>query len=211
MAMNQAGNQMRFMEDHERQAIVKKMLATKAPNESLWVFGYGSLMWNPAIHFTSRSTGQIFGYHRRFCLWSTLGRGSPENPGLMLALDRGGSCHGVVYEVAPTAAATELDILFRRELMTSAYRPLWTRVHLHQGQVRPAITFVIDPDHDRYTHQLEEHTTVKLIAESEGSLGRCSDYLYDTLTALDEEGLSDKRLAKLARLVRNHQTSKGIG
>ena len=158
MAMNQAGNQMRFMEDHERQAIVKKMLATKAPNESLWVFGYGSLMWNPAIHFTRRSTGQIFGYHRRFCLWSTLGRGSPENPGLMLALDRGGSCHGVVYEVAPTAAATELDILFRRELMTSAYRPLWTRVHLHEGQVRPAITFVIDPDHDRYTHQLEDHS-----------------------------------------------------
>lgn len=211
MAMAQAGNQMRFMEDHERQAIVDRMLATKAPNESLWVFGYGSLMWNPAIHFTARSTGQIFGHHRRFCLWSTLGRGSPENPGLMLALDRGGSCYGVVYEVAPTAAATELDILFRRELMTSAYRPLWTRVHLHEGQVRRAITFVIDPDHDRYTHHLEEHTTVKLIAESKGSLGRCSDYLYDTLSALDDAGLSDKRLSKLAHLVHIHQKRNGIG
>ena len=210
MAMAQAGNQMRFMEDHERQVILDKMLGTKAPNESLWIFGYGSLMWNPAIHFTARTTGQIFGHHRRFCLWSTLGRGSPENPGLMLALDRGGSCHGVVYEIAPTAAPTELDILFRRELMTSAYRPLWTRVHLRDGQVRRAITFVIDPDHDRYTHHLEEHTTVKLIAESEGSLGRCSDYLYDTLNALEDEGLSDKRLSKLAQRVRNHQKSNGI-
>ena len=117
----------------------------------------------------------------------------------------------MVYEIAPTAAPTELDILFRRELMTSAYRPLWTRVHLREGQVRRAITFVIDPDHDRYAHRLEEHTTVKLIAESEGTLGRCSDYLYDTLTALDGERLSDKRLSKLAQLVRNHQKSNGIG
>ncbi len=74
-----------------------------------------------------------------------------------------------------------------------------------------AITFVIDPDHDRYTHHLEEHTTVKLIAESKGTLGRCSDYLYDTLTALDDEGLSDKRLSKLADLVRCHQKQNGIG
>ncbi len=120
LSLVQAGDPTRFMEDLERQVIVDKMLKKKEPHEALWIFGYGSLMWNPAIHFTARTTGQIFGHHRRFCLWSTLGRGSPENPGLMLALDRGGSCRGVVYEVAPTAAPTELDILFRRELMTSA-------------------------------------------------------------------------------------------
>ena len=166
------------------------------------VFNWVATMWRGSMTF---ETPMLFAIG--FVILFTIGGFS----GLMLALDRGGSCYGVIYEVAPTAAATELDILFRRELMTSAYRPLWTRVHLHEGQVRRAITFVIDPNHDRYTHHLEEHTTVKLIAESKGSLGRCSDYLYDTLTALDDEGLSDKRLSKLAHLVHIHQKRNGIG
>ena len=209
-AMAQASDGTKFLSDEERRVILERMLSCKISNAPLWVFGYGSLMWNPAIHYVNRQPGKIYGYHRRFCLWSTLGRGSPAKPGLMLALDRGGCCNGIAYKIGATAAVTELDILFRRELLTFAYRPTWTRLHINSKEVVNAITFVIDPHHDRYAGDLSEARTVQLISESAGSLGRCSDYLFDTLGSLEAERISDRRMARLGQLVKRYQTTHRI-
>ena len=119
------GPNVRFMTADERNAQVRDFIAGAPHPRRIWVFGFGSLIWNPAFHFVERRTARIHGYHRQFCLWARSGRGSPERPGLMLSLESGGSCTGVAYRLDEHAAATELDVLWRREMSTMAYRPVW--------------------------------------------------------------------------------------
>ena len=107
------GPEAKFMTDEERSQQVRRMLSDAPRRDCIWVFGYGSLMWNPAFHFAERRTARIYGFHRQFCLWSRSGRGSPERPGLMLALERGGSCHGVAFRIAPEHVESELDVVWR--------------------------------------------------------------------------------------------------
>ena len=107
------GGGIHVLSDAELEASRRATLA-RAPSDDIWVFGYGSLIWNPAFHFVERRLGTIHGWHRRFCLWTTLGRGSPDCPGLMLGLDRGGSCRGIVLRIAPEDVEVELDVLWRR-------------------------------------------------------------------------------------------------
>ena len=120
------GPNVRFMSDAERAAQIGAILARAPRRRRIWVFAFGSLIWNPAFHLVERRTARIHGFHRQFCLWARAGRGSPERPGLMLSLEPGGSCAGVAYRLAASAAATELDVLWRREMATMAYRPVWT-------------------------------------------------------------------------------------
>lgn len=118
------GPKVRFMTDAERATQVAAILARAPRPGRIWVFAFGSLIWNPAFHFVERRTARIHGFHRQFCLWARAGRGSPERPGLMLSLEPGGSCAGVAYRLARHAAATELDVIWRREMFTMAYRPV---------------------------------------------------------------------------------------
>lgn len=135
--------------DADREASLRATLKEAPAGGDVWVFGYGSLIWNPAFHFVEKRTARIHGYHRRFCLWTPLWRGSAENPGLMLGLERGGACSGVMFRIAQEAVDSELDILWRREMFTGAYRPTWVSVRSH-GEPFPAITFVINRDNSRY-------------------------------------------------------------
>ena len=96
-----------------------------APDQDVWVFGYGSLMWNPAFHHVELRPARLHGWHRSFCLWNTFGRGSPEKPGLMLALQPGGACAGVALRIAADAVPSELGVLWNREMLTGAYLPRW--------------------------------------------------------------------------------------
>ena len=132
------GPSVRFATDAERNAQVGAILAQAPRPGRVWVFAFGSLIWNPAFHFVERRTARIHGFHRQFCLWARAGRGSPEKPGLMLSLVPGGSCTGVAYRLSRRAAATELDVLWRREMATMAYRPVWTTAHTPKGP-EPAI------------------------------------------------------------------------
>src|SRR6185503_17148909 len=116
------GANVRFLTDAERAAQVTAILARAPRPGRVWVFAFGSLIWNPAFHFVERRTARIHGFHRQFCLWARAGRGSPECPGLMLSLVSGGSCTGVAYRIARGAVVTELDVLWRREMSTMAYR-----------------------------------------------------------------------------------------
>jgi cation transport protein ChaC len=178
-----------------------KLLQHHPAGRDLWLFGYGSLIWNPAFHFTGRTLGRVFGYHRRFCLWTHLGRGTPERPGLTLGLERGGSCAGVAFRIAAEAIESELDVVWRREMVTAAYRPAWVRVATPEGPVA-AVTFVINRTHDRYAGPLDEARIVEVLALAEGPIGACRDYLFNTAGHLEELGIHDRGLCRLVEAVR---------
>jgi len=195
------GPHVRVLSDAERTAQVRDMLARAPRPGRVWVFGFGSLMWNPAFHFVERRTARIHGFHREFCLWARAGRGSPERPGLMLSLERGGSCTGVAYRIARRAAATELDVIWRREMFTGAYRPVWTTAHTPKGP-EPAIVFSANRAHERYVTGLPEAEVARYLANGAGKMGRCSDYLFDTVAHLRQLGIRDRRMEALEAKVR---------
>ena len=183
-----------------REASRRGLLARHAPGAAVWVFGYGSLMWNPAFHCAARRPGLVYGYHRRFCLWMTMGRGTPDIPGLMLGLERGGSCRGVALKIAPHHVESETTILWRREMMTGTYQPRWVSVHTEDGPLA-AIAFVANHGHPRYSGRLDLDTMVRAIALARGRLGHCRDYLRQTVRHLDELGIGDGPMHRLLRRV----------
>ena len=207
----QSDNAYPVLSDAELLASRSKMMdqagGDGATGDDVWVFGYGSLIWNPAFHYTERHTGRIHGFHRRFCLWTPIGRGSAEFPGLMLGLDRGGSCRGVVFRIEAAKVDSELEILWRREMVSGSYAPRWVVVQTPAGTVR-AITFVINHAHDRYAGLLPEEKIAGIIAQAEGGLGRCCDYLFNTVAHLDELGIGDVPLSRLAARVRQRMSAR---
>ena len=160
-------------------------------------------MWNPAFNFVERRPARLEGYRRSFCFWTPLGRGTPERPGLMLSLESGGSCNGVAYRLEADAAATELDVLWRREMFTMAYRPVWTTARTPKGVV-PVIVFSANRHHERYAPGLEDAAIARYLATGAGPLGRCCDYLFDTVDHLRQLGIRDHRLEALETRVREY-------
>ena len=190
--------------DEELEASWRETLAARpggspARGGDVWVFGYGSLIWNPAIHYVERRIARLYGYHRRFCLWTHLGRGTPERPGLMLGLEPGGSCVGMAFRIAAAAVAEEIGIVWRREMFGDAYRARWCRVATGEGPVW-AVTFLINPAHPRYACRPPEAEMVDALAHAEGPLGTTRAYLDNTLAHLAEYGIRDRPLARLQRL-----------
>ena len=204
------GPGIRLMTDAERAAQVESILAGAPRPGRIWVFAFGSLIWNPAFHFVERRTARIHGFHRRFCLWARAGRGSPERPGLMLSLESGGSCTGVAYRLDELAAHTELDVLWRREMFTMAYRPVWTTARTLEGP-EPVIAFSANRLHDRYAPGLDEDAVAQYLATGAGPIGRCCDYLFDTVEHLRLLGIRDRRLESLEAKVRAHCAQPAAG
>lgn len=187
--------------NEERAASRRRMLEHIGEDTDIWVFGYGSLMWNPAIQFRERAHARLYGWHRSFCLWTPVGRGTPENPGLVLALDRGGSCHGIVYRIAAENRETELDLLWQREMVSDGYEPRWIRAHCGNRSVA-AITWVINPAGERYAGKLPLDIIARHLATAGGRLGSNRDYLENTIAHLEELGISEKRLRDICEAVR---------
>lgn len=186
--------------DAELEASLDETLAQHEPGADAWLFGYGSLIWNPVIHFAERRVGLIRGWHRRYCLWMKMGRGSPDCPGLMLALDRGGSCRGVAFRVAAADVRHEFFLTWRREMLSGAYRARWVAVDTEEGPVR-AVTFTVNRSHDRYVRGLTDEAIAERIAAAVGRLGTCADYLYETTDHLRELGIVDPGLERLRKRV----------
>lgn len=187
--------------DEEHAASIAAMLKARPDAQGdVWVFAYGSLIWNPTIHTVERRRAGLRGYHRRFCLWTHLGRGTPDCPGLMLALERGGSCQGVVYRIAEAQAEHELMILWRREMVTGAYQARWVKTMTPEGPIA-AIAFVMNAKHQRYAGRLPDAQVAAVIARAEGALGACSKYLFSTVEHLRELGIRDHGMERLAREV----------
>lgn len=172
----------------------------------IWVFGYGSLMWNPCIHYQDRQTARLYGYHRSFCLQTPLGRGSPEHPGLVLALETGGSCQGIAFRVDPKLADHEFTLIWNREMVSGAYVPRLVQIHTPLGK-RQAVTFVINRRHPRYLPALEPQQAAAIIAKAAGKLGSCAEYLYSTVEHLDQLGVGDGPMHQLKRLVEAAQSA----
>jgi glutathione-specific gamma-glutamylcyclotransferase len=199
----------RILSEEELNATRESCLACLAAEEDLWLFAYGSLIWNPCIEVAERRIARLHGWHRQFCLWTNLGRGTPEQPGLMLGLERGGSCMGVAYRVTATTIETELDIVWRREMVTGAYSPRWVRLTTAEGDVR-AVAFTINRAHERYAGRLPDEQTVATIARAEGPLGPNRDYLYNTVSHLEELGLHDRGLRRLGDAVRGYRAEHAL-
>jgi len=198
--MAREGGGMNVLSD-EQLADSRRAMLARQPGTDVWVFGYGSLIWNPAFHFEERRLATVHGFHRRFCLWTMLGRGSPDCPGLMLALDRGGSCRGVALRIAADKVESELDILWRREMVSNSYVPTWVRATTDDGPVH-AIAFTMNRAHERYAGKLEEEQVADVIARAVGRIGPCRDYLLTTVDHLKELGIHDRAMTRLADKVR---------
>ncbi|NEY90704.1 gamma-glutamylcyclotransferase [Rhodobacteraceae bacterium KMS-5] len=169
----------------------------------MWVFGYGSLIWNPEFPVAEQVIARATGWHRSFCMRSIHHRGTEENPGLVLALDAdpGAHCDGVAFRVAPGAEDATLHGLRERELISSAYLERWLPVDLADGRQVEALVFVIDPHHVQYCGGLPLEEQARIIAEAVGGRGPNRDYLFSTARHLAELGIGDNDLEWLAARV----------
>ena len=170
----------------------------------MWVFGYGSLIWDPGFPVAEQRIARVEGWHRSFCMTSIHYRGTPETPGLVLALDRaeGASCNGLAFRVAPGAEADTLAALRERELIASAY--LETRLMVQAGADQiDCLAYVIDPDHWQYCGGMALEDQARIIATACGGRGPNRDYLFSTAAHLADLGIADPDLEWLASRVRH--------
>lgn len=171
---------------------------------AMWVFGYGSLLWNPGFEVAERVIGRLPGYTRSFCMRSIHHRGSIEKPGLVLALDAqaGAACDGIALRVAPGAEDATLAYLRERELISSAYVEETLDVALQDNRTVRALVYVIDADHDQYCGGLPLEEQAQIIAAAVGGMGPNKDYLFNTATHLTQIGLHDPSLEWLQNRVK---------
>ncbi|TMV09913.1 gamma-glutamylcyclotransferase [Ruegeria sediminis] len=172
---------------------------------TMWVFGYGSLLWNPGFPVARSELAVLHGYARSFCMSSIHHRGTEENPGLVLALDEveGAHCKGLAMAVEGGHEERTLDELRERELISSAYLERMLDVHLDCGEVVNAVTYVIDPHHVQYCGGMPLEEQASIIARAVGGRGPNTEYLYNTAEHLSEIGLHDPDLEWLSRRVRS--------
>lgn len=176
-------------------------------SDDLLVFGYGSLIWNPCMKVKDQFPARVFGLHRRFCLKSTIGRGSPEAPGLVLALDYGGSVSGVCFQIDKADLVREADLLWRREMLNGSYAPKWVKVKTPTGTQR-ALTFIIDRDKPAFTPRMTTEETAEIISRASGFVGSNAEYLMLTQQALLTSGIKDPVMAHLVDLVSRRLTDR---
>ena len=188
--------------DDDYAAAVADMLATM-PAEGFWLFGYGSLMWKPETAYTEKRLALARGWHRRFCLgWDHRFRGNPEQPGVMLALDRGGQCRGVAYRLPDAGLEAELTRLIRREqsMVPSAFPYRWIETLTPEGPVR-ALAFAMNRKSGRYIADLTDEELADILASACGFRGSMAEYLHATVSHLEELGIRDRNLWRLQELV----------
>ncbi|MDM0078443.1 gamma-glutamylcyclotransferase [Variovorax sp. J2P1-59] len=186
----------RIRSDAEMDGTLRAVLGDHDPDMDLHIFGYGSLMWNPAMDAAHASIARVQGWHRRFCLRSLLGRGSPQEPGAMLGLDRGGACQGVLFRIEAAKVSTELRLLWRREMFTGSYDARWVPAENRAGALR-ALTFVVNRQHERYIGGHPIHDVAQLIRTGKGTLGTSRAYFEATVETLARLGIRDAGMERL--------------
>ena len=171
----------------------------RLPSGDMWVFAYGSLMWNPGFAHVQAGLARIYGYRRALCVWSWVHRGSEAHPGLVLGLDRGGSCVGVAHRVPEAERAATVAYLYARELVTHVYLPVVRRVRVAGLGAVQALTFVVDRRHPQYAGELAPADAARTIRGARGQSGPNPEYLANTLAHMDELGIRCPRLRAIER------------
>jgi len=185
----------------DREEDRRHILSQLGPGGDVWVFGYGSLIWNPILRYTEKRTARIYGYHRAFCQRTYLGRGTPTQPGLMAGLDRGGSCWGVAYRIVASDVEYETRLLWDRETPLPVYKSRVLKANTDQGMIR-VITFTANRCPYYYTGPLSIEAQAKRIARAGGEMGTNAEYLFKLVKILEKQGLLKDSLKKLHRAVR---------
>jgi len=186
----------------QRLASLAATLACRPDLSPVWIFGYGSLMWNPAFEFDESAPGTLVGWHRAFCLRLTAGRGTASRPGRMLALKEGGRTTGLAYRLPEAQLEDELTLLWKREMITGCYLPTWCRLALDDGRTVNALVFIMDPRHPLYEADTRAQTIAPLIAAASGPLGTNAQYLFSLESELKKHGMHDACLDELVNQVR---------
>ena len=190
----------RTLNDEQLAVSLTATLNAKPKGAGWWIFAYGSLLWNPLFPVAEMRPARLHGLHRRFCLWSLASRGTPDYPGLVLGLDRGGACRGVALRLPAPLALDELHLLWRREMVVGSYRPRWVNVGA-DGRTLCALTFVVRRDHPQYAGDLALERKVEVISKARGAFGSSADYLERTRVALVAHGIVDPYLEAIAAAI----------
>ena len=167
-----------------------------------WVFGYGSLMWNPGFEFLEQRTATLHGYHRDLCIYSIRYRGTHDVPGLVMGLDRGGSCRGRAYRVPDDQAEAVRTYLFDREQIHGVYIPRTLKTRLDDGRTVSSYVFISKTDHDQYAGKLTADEAARLVIQGFGEKGPCTEYVENTLDHLADMGIHDARLHRILQAVK---------
>lgn len=199
--VDEAPDHVELMDDAAFEASRQDILARAAELPEFWVFGYGSLIWNPIIEIADAKPARLHGYARRFCVWAPVGRGSPDCQGLWLGLDAGGNCEGVALRVDNAKRDAETLILWRREMIGGVYRPELLPVEIG-GESKPCLVFLANSEHPRYADHVARQAKVEAIARAQGSMGTCREYLYALDERLSAHGLGDPYISDLTVDVR---------
>ena len=174
-----------------------------APKEDLWIFGYGSLMWRPGFEFVEQVPARLIGEHRALCVYSFDHRGTPEKPGLVLGLDRGGACRGVAFRVVAQRRDDTIAYLRGREQTTHVYREVMRSVWL-ENEARErvsALTYVVDRGHVQYAGRLSTAEQLRCVRQGHGRSGNNRDYVLSTVRSIEAQGFRDPQLHQLALLL----------
>lgn len=186
---------------HGRSPAASQDPLSHLPPGDMWVFGYGSLMWNPGFPHLRAKRAHIHGYHRDLCVWSWVHRGTRAHPGLVLGLDRGGSCVGIAHRVAGADRDAAITYLYERELVTHVYVPVVLRVRIDGEGLEPALAFVVDRRHPQYAGTLSPAVAANAIRHARGRSGHNVDYFTSTIAHLDELGIRCPRLHGIERVL----------
>lgn len=168
----------------------------------LWVFGYGSLIWRPGFAFVESRPARLAGVHRSLCVYSWVHRGTPDHPGLVLGLDRGGACRGLAFRVEAAERDGVLAYLREREQVTSVYLERHRDIRFEDGSSASALVFLVDRSHPQYAGRIDEETALAIVADARGQSGENRDYVINTATHLAQLGMPDPSLDRLAARLR---------
>lgn len=191
------------LSDEERAESLRATMARAPDHGEVWVFGYGSLMWNPSFSYVERRSGTVRDHARRFCVLSARARGTPQNPGLGLGLEpsEDDNCCGIVYRLAEHNLDADLQALWLREMTSGIYQPHWLPVATELGEIT-ALTFVVDREHPQYAGGLSAQEKAAIIVAATGHYGPCREYLARTMRELAALGVSEPDFDVLYALVK---------
>ena len=178
----------------------RRSLIPDNTKKDVWLFGYGSLIWNPVIEPVKKLKVKNFGYRRRYCLKTKIGRGSKKYPGLVLGLESGGSVTGQALKINNEKIFEELDLVWRREMIMGAYIPKLVSGYTEEGKI-DMIAFVINKNHENYIGALSEGETALMISKAQGFLGTALEYLDKTCKSLENLNFHDSYLKRIQKRI----------